>query len=88
MRPKRVGYILTGLGLILSLFVGVVVYAQVADATTAADAIAAARMHEPDVVIMDVRLPDGSGIEACRQIRMNNPKTRVVMLTWFLTRRR
>ena len=32
MRPKRVGYILTGLGLILSLLVGVVVYAQVADA--------------------------------------------------------
>src|SRR5258708_33130482 len=58
-------------------------FALVADATTAAGAIEAARMHEPDVVIMDVRLPDGSGIEACRQIRMNNPNTRVVMLTSF-----
>jgi DNA-binding NarL/FixJ family response regulator len=58
-------------------------FALVADATTAAGAIAAARTHEPDVVIMDVRLPDGSGIEACRQIRMNNPNTRVVMLTSF-----
>src|SRR5260370_14113997 len=58
-------------------------FALVADATTAAGAIAAARTHDPDVVIMDVRLPDGSGIEACRQIRMNNPNTRVVMLTSF-----
>src|SRR5260370_6781142 len=58
-------------------------FALVADATTAAGAIAAARTHDPCVVIMDVRLPDGSGIEACRQIRMNNPNTRVVMLTSF-----
>ena len=37
----------------------------------------------PDVVIMDVRLPDGSGVDACRQIRSDSPKTRVVMLTSF-----
>jgi DNA-binding NarL/FixJ family response regulator len=55
----------------------------VADAATAADAVAAARTHTPDVVIMDVRLPDGSGVEACRQIRSDEPSTRVIMLTSF-----
>jgi DNA-binding NarL/FixJ family response regulator len=58
-------------------------FALVADAATAAGAIEAARMHSPDVVIMDIRLPDGSGIEACRQIRSDNPQTRVIMLTSF-----
>src|SRR5712691_5801862 len=58
-------------------------FALVADAATAAGAIEDARMYSPDVVIMDIRLPDGSGIEACRQIRSDNPRTRVVMLTSF-----
>jgi DNA-binding NarL/FixJ family response regulator len=58
-------------------------FALVAEASTAAGAVAAARTHAPDVVIMDVRLPDGSGIEACRQIRSDNQKTRVIMLTSF-----
>ena len=38
---------------------------------------------EPDLVIMDVRLPDGSGIEACREIRAELPETRVVILTSY-----
>ena len=58
-------------------------FAVVAEASTAAEAIAAAHSHSPDVVIMDVRLPDGSGIEACRQIRSDSPGTRVIMLTSF-----
>jgi DNA-binding NarL/FixJ family response regulator len=58
-------------------------FALVGDADTAAGAVQAARTHEPDVVIMDVRLPDGSGIDACRQIRSDNPSTRVIMLTSF-----
>src|SRR6266704_4952412 len=58
-------------------------FAVVADASTAAGAVAAARAHSPDVVIMDVRLPDGSGIEACRQIRSDDSRTRVIMLTSF-----
>jgi DNA-binding NarL/FixJ family response regulator len=53
------------------------------EACTAAEAVAAARTHQPDVVIMDVRLPDNSGVEACRQIRSDNPSTRVIMLTSF-----
>ena len=42
-----------------------------------------AARYEPDLVIMDVRLPDGSGIEACREIRAARPETRVVMLTSY-----
>jgi two-component system, NarL family, response regulator DevR len=55
----------------------------VAEAGTAADAIEMARRHQPDLVIMDVRLPDGSGIEACREIRAEMPNTRVVILTSY-----
>jgi DNA-binding NarL/FixJ family response regulator len=55
----------------------------VAEAGTVADAIAQARKFEPDIVVMDVRLPDGSGIEACREIRAELPRTRVVMLTSY-----
>ena len=55
----------------------------VAEAGTVAEAVDQARRFEPDVVIMDVRLPDGSGIEACREIRAELPGTRVVMLTSY-----
>jgi two-component system response regulator DevR len=55
----------------------------VAEAGTAAEAIEMARKFQPDLVVMDVRLPDGSGIEACREIRAEFPKTRVVMLTSY-----
>jgi two-component system response regulator DevR len=55
----------------------------VGEAGTAADAVEMARALEPDIVIMDVRLPDGSGIEACREIRALLPATRVVILTSY-----
>ena len=55
----------------------------VAEAGTVAEAVDAARRFHPDLVIMDVRLPDGSGVEACRQIREELPETRVVMLTSY-----
>jgi two-component system, NarL family, response regulator DevR len=55
----------------------------VGEAATAAAAIAEAARTAPDVVIMDVRLPDGSGVEACREIRSARPATRVLMLTSF-----
>ncbi len=55
----------------------------VAEAGTAAEAIEMARKFEPDLVVMDVRLPDGSGIEACREIRAEFPATRVVILTSY-----
>lgn len=55
----------------------------VAEAGTAAEAVEQARRFQPDLVVMDVRLPDGSGIEACREIRSELPDTRVVMLTSY-----
>ena len=55
----------------------------VAEAGTVAESIEAARRFQPDIVVMDVRLPDGSGVEACREIRAEMPDTRVVMLTSY-----
>jgi DNA-binding NarL/FixJ family response regulator len=58
-------------------------FSVIAEAGTAAEAIEAARTHRPDLIIMDVRLPDGSGIEAAREIRAENPAIRVVVLTSY-----
>jgi DNA-binding NarL/FixJ family response regulator len=55
----------------------------VAEASTAAESVELARRYQPDLVVMDVRLPDGSGIEACREIRAELPNTRVVILTSY-----
>ena len=55
----------------------------VGEAGTVKDAIARVEWARPDVVIMDVRLPDGSGIEATREIRARLPNTQVLMLTTF-----
>jgi DNA-binding NarL/FixJ family response regulator len=57
--------------------------AVVAEADSVATAIAEAKRAKPDVVIMDVRLPDGSGVEACREIRAEQPETKVIMLTSY-----
>jgi DNA-binding NarL/FixJ family response regulator len=58
-------------------------FSVVAQAGTAAQAIEAARTYRPDLVVMDIRLPDGSGIEATREIRAENPAIRVIMLTSY-----
>jgi len=55
----------------------------VAQAGTVAEAIEAAHKYQPDLIVMDVRLPDGSGIEACREIRSEHPQIRVVILTSY-----
>ena len=55
----------------------------VGEAGTAADAVSVAARLKPDLVLMDVRLPDGSGIDACREIRTARPETRVLFLTSF-----
>ncbi len=55
----------------------------VGEAATAKEAIETAARARPDVVIMDVRLPDASGIEACRSIRDARPATGVIMLTSY-----
>jgi len=54
-----------------------------AQAGTVREAIDEAHRTRPDVVVMDVRLADGSGIEATREIRADHPDTRVLMLTSF-----
>jgi two-component system, NarL family, response regulator DevR len=55
----------------------------VGEAGTVAEAVDAARRFRPNLIVMDVRLPDGSGIEACREIRAEFPDTRVIMLTSY-----
>ena len=53
----------------------------VAEAGTVADAIEQAAKHRPDLVLMDLRLTDGTGVDACRDILSANPGTRVLFLT-------
>src|ERR1700730_19257501 len=55
----------------------------VGEAGSVRDAIDQALSTKPDVVVMDVRLADGSGIEATREIRARLEKTQVLMLTSF-----
>src|SRR6202140_5633113 len=55
----------------------------VGEAGTVAEAIEAAARLDPDVVLMDVRLPDGSGVTACREIRAANPRIKVLFLSAF-----
>ncbi len=55
----------------------------VGEAATAAAARVEALRTKPDVVVLDVRLPDGSGVEVCRDIRAERPETKVLMLTSF-----
>ena len=55
----------------------------VGEAGTVKEAISRVEWARPDVVIMDIRLPDGSGIEATREIRARLPNTQVLMLTTY-----
>ncbi|MDE3074747.1 MAG: response regulator transcription factor [Chloroflexota bacterium] len=55
----------------------------VGEAESVAGAIAEADRHSPDVVLMDLRLPDGDGVQACRAIRAAHPQTQVLILTSF-----
>ncbi|MDY6873352.1 MAG: response regulator transcription factor [Chloroflexota bacterium] len=55
----------------------------VAEAGTAKEAVALVEIHHPDVVLMDIRLPGPSGIEACEEITERWPDVRVVILTSY-----
>lgn len=72
-----------GIRAVLSLPGHDVTFDVVAEAGTAAEGLAAARIHRPDLALLDIRLPDGSGIDTCRQILAELPATRVVMLTSY-----
>ncbi len=55
----------------------------VGEASTTSQARGRIRATRPDVAVLDVRLPDGSGIDVCRDIRSNLPDTRCLMLTAY-----
>ncbi len=55
----------------------------VGEASGVSSAVAAAARLKPSVVLMDLRLSDGSGVDACREIRAANPETSVLFLTSY-----
>ena len=58
-------------------------FSVVAEAATVKDAVRKALLLHPDVVVMDIRLLGGSGIDACEQIKERLPDTKVIMLTSY-----
>lgn len=58
-------------------------FTVVGEASTEEEAVAMAEQHQPDIVLMDIRLAGGSGIDACQQIKERLPQTKVIMLTSF-----
>jgi DNA-binding NarL/FixJ family response regulator len=57
--------------------------AVVGEAGTADEALRRIPAVAPDVAVLDVRLPDGNGVEVCREIRSRHPEVRCLMLTSF-----
>ncbi|MGH2772669.1 MAG: response regulator [Actinomycetota bacterium] len=55
----------------------------VAEASSAHDALSLAAIHKPAIVMMDVRMPDGSGVDACRELRDRDSRMQVIMLTAY-----
>jgi len=55
----------------------------VGEAGTVREAVRQAERLAPDVVVLDIRLPGGSGLDACRQIKDLRPETRIIILTSF-----
>lgn len=53
----------------------------VAEAGSAADGLAAVAKHKPDVVLLDLHLPDRSGLQVCRELLKARPQTKVLVLT-------
>ena len=56
---------------------------EVGEATTAAEALTRVPAVRPDVAVLDVRLPDGNGVEVCRDIRAMHPEIQCLMLTSY-----
>src|SRR5438045_69658 len=55
----------------------------VGEAGTAEEAVGRIPATSPDVAVLDVRLPDGSGVEVCREVRSRRPELACIMLTSF-----
>ena len=58
-------------------------FAVVAEAKNGAEAVALARTTQPDVILMDIVMPDMDGVEAIRQIMRETPGARIIVLTMF-----
>ena len=56
-------------------------FAIVAEAGSVAEAVVAHRLHRPDVALVDLRLPDGTGIDVITQVRAESPDARLIVLT-------
>lgn len=56
---------------------------EIYEATTGEESINQALYLKPEVILMDIRLPDISGIDAARQIKKTLPQTKIVMITMF-----
>jgi two-component system response regulator DevR len=55
----------------------------IGEASSVRGAVSLAKQLAPDVVVLDVRLPGGDGLEACRQIKDDRPETRIIVLTSY-----
>ncbi|HEV2890746.1 MAG TPA: response regulator transcription factor [Frankiaceae bacterium] len=66
---------------IVDLLRGTSEFSVVGEATSAAEALAQLPLLRPDVAVIEARLPDGSGIDVCREIRLRVPEVNVLMLS-------
>jgi len=55
----------------------------IGEAGSVREAVTLAEQLAPDVVVLDIRLPGGNGLEACRQIKASRPETRIIVLTSY-----
>lgn len=55
----------------------------VGEASSGKEAVRLAPVYKPRIVVMDIRMPEGGGVEACRELRDRNPDIQVIVLTSF-----
>jgi DNA-binding NarL/FixJ family response regulator len=58
-------------------------FTVLAEAQTGQEAVALARQYQPDVILLDIRMPDLTGIEVTRIIMQENPAAKILILTMY-----